>query len=57
MSLRAGHDGRMERQAFATLNRITMGIVVLSLAIAGWIAYQNLAQTSPAPAPTASHAS
>jgi len=47
----------MERQAFATLNRITMGIVVLSLAIAGWIAYQNLAQTSPAPAPTASHAS
>jgi hypothetical protein len=47
----------MERQAFATLNRITMGIVVLSLAIAGWIAYQHLEHNAPAPAPTASHAS
>ena len=42
----------MERYPLATLNRITMAIVVISLALAGWIAYQHLQDTVPPPAST-----
>lgn len=45
----------MERYPLAALNRITLGIVFVSLALAGWIAYQHLEDNAPVTAPAASH--
>ena len=45
----------MERYPLTALNRITMGIVVLSLLIAGWIAYQRIEDNPPPPATPSTH--
>ena len=47
----------MERYPLAALNRITTAIVVLSLAIAGWIAYQHLEDNAPPAATPVAHPS
>ena len=41
--------------ALPILNRITVGLMVVSLAVAGWIAYQRLENNASVPSPAATH--